>query len=97
MKNADVAAGRREASLQIVSTIRAPHVQDAYDRKAGRFACPRPISGPFGGRSSSIHLPLIDARTPGLLYVTWYDEGLRAFDISNPFVPTEVGHYLSPP
>ncbi|HEU0043120.1 hypothetical protein [Sphingomonas sp.] len=97
MKNADVTAGRREASLQIVSTIRAPHVQDNYERKADKFACPRPISGPFGGRSSSIHLPLLDGRTSSLLYVTWYDEGLRAFDISNPFVPTEIGYYLSPP
>jgi len=28
--------------------------------------------------------------------VTWYNNGLRALDISNPFAPKFVGYYLSP-
>jgi hypothetical protein len=30
-------------------------------------------------------------------YVTWFAGGLRAIDISNPYVPTEVGYYMPHP
>ncbi|MGN6188966.1 MAG: LVIVD repeat-containing protein [Conexibacter sp.] len=73
---------------QVVSSFRIPAVDDNYDFKTGRFTCPP--------GQQSIHLPWFDYRTPSLMYVTWYDQGLRAWDISNPFVPREVGYYLSP-
>jgi hypothetical protein len=31
------------------------------------------------------------------LYVTWFSGGLRALDISNPYSPKEVGHYVPQP
>jgi hypothetical protein len=31
-----------------------------------------------------------------LFYQAWYDQGLRAMDISNPFRPKEVGYFISP-
>ena len=30
------------------------------------------------------------------MYVAWYGQGVRAFDLSNPYAPREVGYYLSP-
>src|SRR3990172_5499399 len=44
----------------------------------------------------SIHQPWFDFRSPSLFYQAWYDQGLRAWDISNPYLPREVGYYLSP-
>src|SRR5262249_56705498 len=35
-------------------------------------------------------------RSPSLFYQAWYDQGVRVWDISNPFLPREVGYYLSP-
>jgi hypothetical protein len=32
-----------------------------------------------------------------ILYVTWFAGGLRALDISNPYVPKEVGYYVPLP
>ena len=42
------------------------------------------------------HLPVLDRRSPSLLYINWYDEGLHVLDISNPFAPVFVAHFLSP-
>jgi hypothetical protein len=71
-----------------ISTYRIPHVSDNFDFTAGRFVCP--------AGQQSIHLPWFDFRSPSLFYQTWYDQGVRAWDISNPFLPREVGFYLSP-
>lgn len=32
--------------------------------------------------------------TDGLLYLTWFNAGLRVVDWSNPFEPEEVGYYI---
>lgn len=71
-----------------VSTLRIPHVTDNYDDRTGRFRCP--------DNGEYTHLPWFDYRSPSLLYVTWINQGLRAWDISNPFLPRETGYYLSP-
>lgn len=73
---------------QVVATYRVPHVSDNYDFSAGKFVCP---SG-----QQSIHQPWFDYRSPSLFYQAWYDQGVRAWDISNPLVPREAGYYLSP-
>ncbi len=73
---------------QVIATYRLPHVDDNFDPKAGKFVCP------LG--QQSIHLPWFDFRSPSLLYQAWYDQGIRVWDISNPFLPREVGYYLSP-
>jgi hypothetical protein len=93
--NPDVIAGRRPVNLQLLSTFRAPHVQDAMTPAGDAFYCARP-GGPFGQLSNTTHLPWFDQRSPSLLYVTWYDEGVRVLDISNPFGPRFIGYYLSP-
>jgi hypothetical protein len=74
---------------QIISSYRIPEVQDVYDFKKGTFVCP--------AGSQTSHLPQLDIRSPSLLYNAWYTQGLRAFDLSNPFLPREVGYYISPP
>jgi hypothetical protein len=100
LNNPDVIAGRRPYSLQILSTFRAPYIDDAFDYAKKDFICPKG-GGPFNKMGNTTlgnttHLPWFDRRSPSLVYVTWYDEGLRAMDISNPFTPTFVGYYLSP-
>jgi hypothetical protein len=96
-QNPQVVAGSRAPNIQLLSTFRAPHVQDKFDFTRNDFVCPTTVSGPTGGVSTTSHLPVMDLRSPSLLYVTWYDEGLRVFDISNPYIPTQVGYYMPPP
>ena len=31
-----------------------------------------------------------------MVYITWYDEGVRVMDFSNPFAPVFTGYFLSP-
>ena len=76
-------------AMAVLSTIHIAGVDDNYDAAAGKFVCPP-------GQQSS-HLPFFEPRGHGaLLYQAWYDQGLRAFDISNPFAPKEVGYFISP-
>ena len=72
----------------VIATYRVPYVSDTYDYSAGKFSCPT--------GQQSIHQPWFDYRSPSLFYQTWYDQGVRAWDISNPFAPREVGYYLAP-
>lgn len=88
MKNPEVIDGLRDPNLQVISSYRIPHVSDVYDFDEEEFVC-------LAGQQSS-HLPWSDQRSPSLFYNAWYDQGVRAWDISNPFLPREVGHYLSP-
>jgi hypothetical protein len=74
---------------QVISSFRIPSVDDVYDFTAKRFVCPP--------GSHSAHMMWPDYRAPGLMYQAWYTEGLRVVDYSNPFLPREVGYYLSPP
>jgi hypothetical protein len=73
---------------QIISSFRIPAISDNYDFDSGQFRCEEGLQ--------SVHLPWFDSRSPSLVYVTWYDQGVRALDISNPFLPREVGYYISP-
>jgi len=94
LKNPEVIRGERPANMQLLSTFRLAHVSDVFDPQKRQFICD---GGGAGGRSAaSTHLPWQDQRSPSLVYITWYDEGVRAMDISNPFAPTFVGHFLSP-
>ena len=64
-------------------------VDDQYDHATGKFVCPP-------GQQSA-HLPYFEPRSHGsLFYQAWYAQGLRAFGISNPFSPKEVGYFISP-
>jgi hypothetical protein len=88
LQNPQVIGGERPANLQIISSFRLPHISDNFDFESGKFVC---LPG-----QQSIHYPWFDFRSPSLFYQAWYDQGVRAWDISNPFLPREVGHYLSP-
>jgi hypothetical protein len=76
------------ANPQVTATLRIPHVTDNFDYTTGKFRCP--------DNGEYVHHPTLDVRSPSLLYTTWINQGLRAWDISNPFLPREVGYYLSP-
>lgn len=76
------------ANPQLTATLRIPHVTDNFNYTTGQFQCP--------SNGGYIHHPWFDFRSPSLLYTAWIEQGLRAWDISNPFVPREVGYYLSP-
>ena len=75
---------------QVISTFRLPHTSDDFDFTAGQFNCPP-------GGSLTSHLPWQSSRSPSLFFITWYSEGLRAIDFSNPYEPREIGYYYSPP
>ncbi len=94
LKNPEVVKGLRPANVVLLSTFRVPHVSDVFDPQRKSFVCDG--DGPGGRSASTTHLPWFDQRSPSLVYITWYDEGVRAMDISNPFAPVFVGHYLSP-
>ncbi len=88
LQNPQVVAGERPANLQVLSSYRIPHIDDVYDFDSGEFVCQ--------DGQQSIHTPWFDVRSPSLVYQAWYDQGVRVWDISNPFLPREVGYYLSP-
>ncbi len=55
--------------------------------KGGRF-------GPHN-TNQEIHNPAV--QQPGnLMYIAWFNAGLRIFDISNPRLPTEVAYFIPP-
>ena len=95
MKNPEVVKGARVANIQLLSTFRAEHLADKFDPFKKQFVC-EADGGPNGTLSNTTHLPFPDRRSPSLVYVTWYDEGVRVMDISNPAAPRFIGHYLSP-
>jgi hypothetical protein len=76
-------------AMMVLSTYQVDGISDQYDHATGKFIC-KP------GQQSA-HLPWFDPRGHGaLFYQAWYDQGLRAMDVSNPFKPKEVGYFISP-
>ena len=94
LKNPEVTKGQRPATVVLLSTFRFDYVSDRFDAPKGEFVCD--TDGPGGRSGTTTHLPMQDQRSPSLVYITWYDEGIRAMDISNPFAPRYIGHFLSP-
>ena len=94
LKNPEVVKGERPANVVLLSTFRFDYVSDNFDYQSKQFVCDG--DGPGGRSGTTTHLPWFDQRSPSLVYITWYDEGVRAMDISNPFAPVFIGHYLSP-
>jgi len=80
----------------------------AKPRLISMFPTPRPPEGAAykdfcakGGRfgphnvNQEIHLP--DVEKPGnLMYIAYFNAGLRIYDISNPLLPTETAWFLPP-
>jgi hypothetical protein len=93
LKAPDVVRGDRAANVVLLSTFRFDFVSDTFDPAKPTFVCP---DGPGARSGVSTHLPVIDQRSPSLVYINWYDEGLHVMDISNPFAPNFTGYFLSP-
>jgi hypothetical protein len=53
--------------------------------------------GRFGPHNTVMeqHNPAVHRQTDRM-YVTWFNAGLRAFDVSDPYLPTEVGWFMPP-
>lgn len=65
-------------------------------RQAGTFQAPKDTPGNTGGRFGA-HQPHEHVGRDNLVYASWFSGGLRVIDISNPYHPQEVGHYIPKP
>ncbi|HUG75966.1 MAG TPA: hypothetical protein VML57_00595 [Burkholderiales bacterium] len=75
---------RDERRLVSVSTLPAPPV-DAFLRRGGRF----------GAHNLHENPPLPGAwRSESILLGTFFNAGVRAYDISDPYVPREIAYYV---
>lgn len=96
----------KDAGLNFAGMI--DNSDPAQPRLISIFPTPRPPKGlPYtdfcdkGGRfgphntNQEIHNPAV--QKPGnLMYIAWFNAGLRVFDISDPRLPTEVGYFIPP-
>jgi hypothetical protein len=79
-----------ETAPRIISTLPAPRPSDGlpyanYYEKGGRF-------GPHNQHHHQGHPDLAE---PGdIIVMTYFNAGLRAFDLSDPYQPCEVGHFV---
>ena len=66
--------------MTLLSTYHITGVDDQYDFDRKQFVCPE-------GSQELAHMAEFDHRVKGgnLFYQAWYNQGLRAIDISNPF------------
>jgi hypothetical protein len=89
---AGIIDNRNPANPQLMSLFPLPRPpKDApyknFCEKGGRF-------GPHN-TNQEIHLP--DVEKPGnLIYLTYFNAGLRVFDIKDPIQPTETGWFMPP-
>jgi hypothetical protein len=61
-----------------------------------KFHVQRDPSGKTGGRFGA-HQPHEYVAKDNFVYAAWFSGGLRVIDISNPYKPQEVGHYIPRP
>ncbi len=78
------------ATPRLLSLLPPPLVHPGADypnfqRRGGRF-------GPHNQHHPQGQPHHLDEDT--LVYLTWFNAGLRVYDIGDPYVPREVGHYL---
>jgi hypothetical protein len=88
--NYTVVVRRRDDDYMIISAFPMPRpspglgYRNYYD-KGGRF-------GPHNQHHQQSQPGL--APNDDIVYMTYFNAGLRIFDISDPFMPAEVGHYV---
>ena len=75
----DVTDERRPVS---VATFDVPEADGGFCSRGGRF----------GSHSSNENQPPIYAKR--IVFVAWFNAGVRAVDIRDPFHPREIGHYI---
>lgn len=66
---------------------------EKHPKQVGTFRIPRDLSGKTGGRFGA-HQPHEYVGKDNLIYTAWFSGGLRVIDVSNPYIPREVGHYI---
>lgn len=83
-------------------------VDPAHPLQISTFQLPSqkncPTAGPLDRRAArlSAHVfaeaPTLDAQKwpTNLIFATWFGEGLRVIDLSDPYAPNEVGHFIAP-
>jgi len=74
-----------------VTNERTPFPVANFDvpEESGNF-CAR--GGRFGAHSSNENQPPMYAKR--VLFVTWFNAGVRALDIRNPYIPKEIGYFI---
>jgi hypothetical protein len=73
-------------------------VYDFADRadpvQIGEYRTPNSLGiGAVGAGDYSIHNPLVVGQT---LYASWYSDGIRVLDVSDPTSPTEIASFVPP-
>lgn len=71
-----------EATPQVISNYRVPETDGDFCARGGRF----------GAHSCNENMTPIYYRK--VVFVAYFNAGVRAVDIRDPFNPTEVGHYI---
>lgn len=70
----------------------------ASPRQLGRFGTANTFTdrehGPPDDGQYAVHNPLVDG---SIVYASWYSDGVRIIDISDPIAPREVGYFVPPP
>lgn len=60
----------------------------------GEYRTPNSLGiGAVGAGDYSIHNPLVVGQT---LYASWYSDGIRVLDVSDPTSPTEIASFVPP-
>ena len=67
---------------QIISSYRVPESEGQYCQRGGRF----------GAHSSNENMTPIYYRK--VVFISYFNAGVRAVDIRDPFNPEEVGHFI---
>lgn len=80
-----------ETELRLISLL-PPPVPDPsapypnFNRRGGRFG-PHNQHHPHREHAHLLH-------DDQIVYLTWFNAGLRVYDISDPYLPREIGHFL---
>jgi hypothetical protein len=77
-----------------ISDEKHPKIISEYKYTPENDWTPTCPAGPYGFQP---YAHMANAWGDDLLFVAWPSLGLRVLDISNPYNPTEVGHYVPPP
>jgi hypothetical protein len=82
---------RQQAYFMDITNEKTPFTISNFDvpEKPGNF-CSR--GGRFGAHSSNEHQAPMYAKR--ILFMTWFNAGVRAVDIRNPYQPREIGYYI---